>query len=775
MSKQVRFVQATLAGAAFATLSIAHIDDPKGRTPHITYVGPGWTAGEAAATGKDEGGIAGVPLAFPSSGVQLLAWLPCPQFDIGGAVNESANTVEGYVSPGGREYAIIGLSDGTGFVDVTDPGNPVIRSYIPSVESLWRDVRFYGQYCYTGSEGGGGIQVINMTNLDTTGATLVGNVTTGPTPAATHTLFVNKDSGILYRAGGGSNGLRIYRLAGGNEAAPLYLGSWTDHYVHEVTVVNYTSGPYAGREIAFACGGSAGAASAPGVYILDVTNVTDTNPNTNGITQLSFYTYANASYCHQGWLTPDKQYFYINDELDDDGPGLNSITRIVNISNLAAPTDAGTFTSGVPSIDHNLYTKGNLIFESNYRSGLRIFDNTNPTAPVQTAYFDTWPQDDGASFNGLWDNDPYLPSGLILGADIEKGLFVWRLGNALIEFAYPNGQPALINPVGGSVDVNINNVEGVVNPSTVKLGYSVNGGAFVETPLQSLGGPNYRANFPAMPCGAAVRWYVIAQTTTGVTQRDPVGAPSSTYDAQAAIGVDIALSDTLETNTGWVVGNAGDNATTGIWVRANPVGTAAQPEDDHTPAPGVNCFITANGAAGGGAGDADVDGGTTTLTSPNLDASGGGEARIVYHRWYSNNTGSAPNEDSMPVQISNNGGSTWTQLELVTENAGSWVEKSFRIADFVPPTNQVKLRFIARDLISGSVVEAGVDDVRIEFLQCNVAGDITGDGLVNVADLLAVITAWGPCPTPPAACPADIVTDGAVNVADLLFVITNWG
>lgn len=774
MSKQVRFVQATLAGAALATLSIAHVDDPKGRVPHITYVGPGYCS---SGCGKDEGGIAGTPpLNFPSSGVQLLSWIPCPQFDVGASVNTSANTVEGYVSPGGREYAIIGLSDGTGFVDVTDPGSPVIKSFIPSVESLWRDVRFYENYCYTGSEGGGGIQVINMANLDTTGATLVGNVTSdGPIPTtATHTMFINKDSGILYRAGGGNNGLRIYRLAGGNQAAPLYLGSWTDHYVHEVTVVSYTSGPYAGKEIAFACGGGNG----PGVYILDVTNVTDNNPNTNGIIQLSFYTYANASYCHQGWLSPDKHYFYINDELDDQNLGVLSRTRVVDVSNLSLPVTAsgtGYFTSGATSIDHNLYTKGNQIFESNYRSGLRVFDATNPTAPTQVAYFDTWPQDDAASFNGLWDNDPYLPSGIILGADIEKGLFVWRLGTELLDIAYPSGQPALLNPAGGHVDVNINNVEGTLDPATAKLGYSINGGAFVETPLQSLGGAAFRANFPAVACGSTIRWYVVARTATGVTVRDPIGAPTNAYNAQAAISVTAGPEDTLETNTGWVVGNTGDNATTGIWVRADPVGTAAQPEDDHTPAPGVNCFITGNGAIGGAVGDADVDGGTTTLTSPNFNATAGGEARIVYHRWYSNNAGSAPGEDSMPVLISNNGGSTWTQLELVTENAGAWVKKSFRIADFVTPTNQVKIRFQARDLINGSVVEAGVDDVRVEYLQCSIPGDVTGDGQVNVSDLLAVITAWGPCPAPPTACPADVVSNGAVDVSDLLFVITNWG
>jgi len=59
-----------------------------------------------------------------------------------------------------------------------------------------------------------------------------------------------------------------------------------------------------------------------------------------------------------------------------------------------------------------------------------------------------------------------------------------------------------------------------------------------------------------------------------------------------------------------------------------------------------------------------------------------------------------------------------------------------------------------------------------------VAGDVTCDGLVNVDDLLTVINSWGPCPAPPAHCPADIAPsggNGTVNVDDLLAVINNWG
>jgi choice-of-anchor B domain-containing protein len=769
MSHKVRLVQASLIVVlgAVASVSLAHDGDPKGRVAHPTYTGPGWCLGGGGCFGSDEGGIAGAP-EFPSSNVQLLAWLPVNQF---GAQNTTGNTVEGYVSPTGREYAIIGLSDGTGFVDVTDPGSPVIVDFVPGVESLWHDVRVYENYCYNVSEGGTGIQIMNMANIDSGDVVAVGNITAdGPIPTtATHTVFINQESGYLYRAGGGQNGLRIYNLEP-NPASPTYVTAWTTRYVHEVTVVNYTSGPYAGKEIAFACGGSSGGSTQTGLYILDVTNK-------QNIVQMAFYQYPMNRFCHQGWLSEDKHYFYIDDELDDSFHGILATTHIIDVSNLSAPFQAGTFSSGAGGIDHNLYVKDNFIYEANYRTGLRVFDATNPIAPVEVAYFDTWPTDNNASFNGLWDNYPFLPSGIVLGADIERGLFVWRVGASLLAFEYPNGQPELIDPAGDSVAVNINNVDGEVDPATARLNYSIDGGAFVQTPLEHAGGPAFNAVFPSMPCQSQVRWYISVQTTTGTTVRDPAGAPSSFYEGLAVANLTVGVSDQMETNTGWVVGAAGDNATSGIWVRADPVGTAAQPEDDHTPAPGVNCFITANGTPGGAAGAADIDNGVTTLTSPALDATADSDPQLVYHRWYSNNTGSAPGLDSMPVQISNNNGATWVQLELVTENAGAWVKKTFRIANFLPPTNQMKVRFIARDLDAGSVVEAGVDDLRIEYVECKpttIPGDVNGDGSVDADDLVAVILAWGPCPAPPAACPADIDENGQVDADDLVLVVLNW-
>ena len=759
MSRKIRTAVAAVGTfAALISTTQAHVDDPKLRDRQPPYTGPGYSSATDQSVGID----------FPASNVQLLAWIPVTTFNPG---NTSAATVEGYVSPSGREYAVVGLSDGTGFVEVTNPGSPVIVEFIPGPDSLWKDVRVFQHYAYSVSEGGGGIQIMDMSQIDLGTVTLVGtsNTPTG-TNSATHTMFINQASGRLYRAGGGSNGLRIYSLA--DPTAPAFLGAWPDRYVHEVTVVNYTSGPYAGKEIAFCCGGFNGGQVDTGVYIVDINNLLDGNPN-NGNPLLSYFQYSSASFSHQGWLSENKQLFYLNDELDE--PQITSLTRVINVSNLSAPFQAGSFTSGTTSVDHNLYVKGNIIFEANYRSGLRIFDaSTDAINPTQIGFFDTWPEDDASNFNGLWDNYPYLPSGIVLGSDIEKGFFIWKVGVGTLAFAYPNGTPTQISPIGASVNLQINGQGGAqVNPATATLHYSF-GQTTQSVPLTHNGGNSYTANFGALPCGADVSYYFTAQTVAGFDFTDPPSAPAAPYQASASIGTFTDLNDEMETNSGWVAGAAGDTATTGIWVRVDPVGSGAQPENDHTPNPGVACWVTGQGVPGGGLGDNDVDNGITTLVSPTLNAiAQAGDPYVVYHRWYSNSTGGSPNADVMPVSISNNNGQSWVLLENVADNANAWVRKSFRIADYVTPTSQIKLRFVAQDLGQGSVVEAGVDDVQIIRFDCDgdVIGDVTGDGVVNVNDLLAVINGWGACPP---SCPADLNGDDVVNVADLLIVITNW-
>jgi hypothetical protein len=184
------------------------------------------------------------------------------------------------------------------------------------------------------------------------------------------------------------------------------------------------------------------------------------------------------------------------------------------------------------------------------------------------------------------------------------------------------------------------------------------------------------------------------------------------------------------------------------------------------------CWITGQHVAGQSVGYSDVDGGVTTLTSPYIDATGVADPVIECFVWYSNNQGSNPNLDSMPVLMSNTGGTTWTQVELVNSNTNTWIQKRYRIADFMTPTAQMRMRFQARDLDGGSVVEAGVDDIRVFGFDCDSPrpADINGDGIVDGVDLSIVLSQWGQ-----AGGSGDVDGDGTVDAADLTVLFSDWG
>jgi hypothetical protein len=199
-----------------------------------------------------------------------------------------------------------------------------------------------------------------------------------------------------------------------------------------------------------------------------------------------------------------------------------------------------------------------------------------------------------------------------------------------------------------------------------------------------------------------------------------------TADVTADFGytgtVEIDLSvggflDDCEANRGWTCGVPGDNATSGLWSLADPVGTVyngnvVQPEDDHTPDPGVQCYVTGNGAVGGAAGDQDVDGGKTTLLSPVFDLHAVAGATVSYWVWYTNDLGNNPGQDYWTVQVTGDG-NNWVDLEHTTNSTDAWVQRSFVLQNYLTLTNHVQLRFIADDESPNSLLEALVDDFML--------------------------------------------------------------
>lgn len=334
----------------------------------------------------------------------------------------------------------------------------------------------------------------------------------------------------------------------------------------------------------------------------------------------------------------------------------------------------------------------------------------------------------------------------------------------LIEFNYPNGLPDSVSPAGGTT-VRVEVTALIEDPAPGTGVFHVDtGGGFVDIPMDEVEPNVYDAVFPASDCASEVVYFFTAEAANGQEQQSPSGGAFSTPSA-----VQVAFNDNFQQDLGWSVSG---NASTGQWERATPVD--CDRGDPPTDADGSgNAYLTENDTNDC---DSDVDGGSTTLTSPIMDASQGMPV-ITYYRWYSNTFGNDPLNDIFVVEVSDDGGDSWVELETVgpagNEVDGGWFRKEFNVADFVDLTDEFQIRFTASDLNDGSVVEAGVDGVVL--LDCEgVIGDIDGDGIVGTGDLLLLLGAWGPCDDC-GNCAADLDGDCNVGTGDLLLLLGNWG
>jgi len=325
-----------------------------------------------------------------------------------------------------------------------------------------------------------------------------------------------------------------------------------------------------------------------------------------------------------------------------------------------------------------------------------------------------------------------------------------------IAFEYPSGRPEMATPNQPTTfQVNVVALGGTPVAGSGQLHYSLDGGSYTAVSMTQTSPNHYDATLPAADCGHRYNWYVSAQASGAGTFTDPSGAPTGSYSAPVATGTTTPFQDAFETNLGWTVGDTGDDATTGLWSRNVPQTTAAQPGADHSD-PGTMCWVT-DYRAGSGVGSYDVDGGKTTLKSPTIDLSSVAEPTISYWRWYSNDEGASPNADTFVVDISNNNGTSWVNVETVgptgSEVSGGWFYHEFRVADKVAPTALIKLRFVASDEGDGSIIEAAIDDFMVVGYSCEPVATCS-DGILNQGETR--IDCGGPCPacecTSDAAC-----------------------
>lgn len=259
------------------------------------------------------------------------------------------------------------------------------------------------------------------------------------------------------------------------------------------------------------------------------------------------------------------------------------------------------------------------------------------------------------------------------------------------------------------------------------LHFRFNDGPWQDVTMTATGQPDeFTASIPGI-YAAVVGYYVSATDVFGSVTTHPPYAPGEGEHRFIAGAANVLVNLDMETDPGWSARAPGDDATGGLWVRTEPAGSQViagidvQPEEDHTPG-GIQCWVTGNAGILAPPGTNDVDGGRTTLTSAPLDAapitgsnasSGIIEPVISYWRWYTNDQGQNPGTDLWRVDISNDGGFSWVNVEHTMRSAARWRRVVFRIADYVVPTSQVRLRFTAADTGAASLVEAAVDDLQL--------------------------------------------------------------
>ncbi|QBR94101.1 choice-of-anchor B family protein [Nocardioides euryhalodurans] len=336
-----------------------------------------------------------------------------------------------------HHYALIGGAEGTVFVDITNPRRPDIVGTLPTHSTVggefWRDIKVYEDHAYIVSEHEGHqMQVFDLTQLrGVRGAPVTFEETAVYDIGGagnTHNLNINEDTGYAYLVGTSTcrGGLHMVDLD--DPAAPAYAGCFDGHgYIHDTQCVVYR-GPdreYRGREICFNAN-----AEFVGPTIEDIENtlsIVDVTDKEQPVA-LSRVFYGQDGYSHQGWLDDKQRYYIHGDELDEQLRGINTRTRVWDVSDLDDPEVNGVYDNATTSIDHNQYTKDGRSYHSNYTSGLRIYDNSqlDDGELEEVAYFDLYPENDDPTFEGgTWSNYPYYDrEDFVAVSSIDRGLFV---------------------------------------------------------------------------------------------------------------------------------------------------------------------------------------------------------------------------------------------------------------------------------------------------------------------------------------------------------------
>jgi choice-of-anchor B domain-containing protein len=444
---------------------------------------------------------------FPSfafsqaNGVTLLGSLNQPHGSTNCYGTMSFSSCWGWVSPDGREYALLGTYTGTAIIDLNvSPIQELQHIPGPPASCAYREIKTYKHYAYIVSEGGQGVQIVDLSALPDT-AILVRNfnyTNGGRNILRSHTVTLA--DGYLYlngSAGWSPGGVVIFSLHN-DPTNPEYVGQFQPQYIHDSFVRNdtlYAAAIYSGG----------------GVYVVNIQN--KANPQI-----LRFIQYSGSG-THHAWSSINGgRYVFTTDEI-----GTVNNVKIWDLQNLGSGppyTPLAQYRASPNDIVHNVHGRGNYLYVSHYSAGMRVVDVHNPAAPVEVGWYDSYPGASG-SFNGCWGVYPYFPSGRWIGSDMQTGLYLLNFSGLA-----PRTRSPLLTPVNNDSAGQSGSIpfrwRAATNQAEDPHYYMIHlYGSGLDTLLRSNDTSLTLANLPALQQGQTYTWHVwIKDEFTEVSSQD---------------------------------------------------------------------------------------------------------------------------------------------------------------------------------------------------------------------------------------------------------------
>ncbi len=610
-----------------------------------------------------------------------------------GSLNQHStyNDVWGYVAPNGDEYALLGTTGGTAIIDCTVPTTPVQRGFIPGPGSSWRDIRTYGKYAYVVTEGGAGMQIIDLTNPNS--PSLVSTWGTSHWPNA-HNICIDLGTGWIYVVGT-PNGT-IVADASTNPTNPTYVGiyggSGRSNYFHDLCVENgigYGSAIYNGD-----------------MKLFDVTSWPFTTLS-NSRTPLAF--------THNAWPNAAGTVAVTSDEK------AGGVAQFWDITNKAAPVKLGSYTPNSAAIIHNCFIVGTTCHISFYTEGYRAVDISDPNNPKELGYYDTWGGASGG-FNGAWGVYPFQPSGNIYISDISTGFYCVKLNKlgishtALQSSNNETGPYPVVATVDSSAPI-----------QSVNLVYSLNGGSPQTSTMPATGTPNeFASSIPGQPAPTRIDYHIVATNSNG-SSREPASGDHTFY-----IGTPVTLfSDDFESGTnGWTHGM---NLKQDDWQHGVPGGKGGDPA---AAASGNNCWGNDLGPSGwNGIYQSNV---SNWLKSPVIPVNGAKGLKLRFKRWL---TVEDSTYDQARVSINNQ--LVWVNPTGANTVDTGWVAVEYDISTQVGNSPTIEIYFTL-DTDGGTVMGGWtIDDVEIFYVSDCTPAQIYGQGTPGTGAAVPAISEQG--------------------------------